>query len=62
MHVAYMHFNNRGGDGCNGIANSNRGMRITAGVDDNAVVVKTYALQLVYQLSLNIALVVLKCY
>jgi len=38
MNVGYVDFDRRPADGCNGVADSNTGMRVGCGVDDQHVV------------------------
>src|SRR5687768_11222419 len=56
MHIGNMHFYHWSFNSSNGITNSNRCMSICTGVYDDAIIIKSYPLQLIHQLTFNIAL------
>jgi len=56
MHIRNMNFHHRCFNGSNGIANGHGCMCIAARVQDNAIMVKSHALQFGDQLSLYITL------
>ena len=62
MYIGDMHFYHGCFNGCYGIADGDRGVRISAGVNDNAIVLEAYPLQFIDQLTFYIALIIIKAY
>ena len=62
MYIRDMHLNHRRGDRTDSILQSDGRMGVSTRIQNDAVHIKTYLLNLVYQLSLNVGLEIVNLY
>ena len=58
VHITYMYFHHRNGNGTNAVLQRNAGMGVRTGVQHDAVVGESHLLQLVDEFAFHIALIV----
>ncbi len=60
MYIGDMHFDNRGCDGRYGIADGDRSMGVSAGIENDTIIIKPRSLQFINQFAFDIALIITK--